>query len=141
MKNIFIVCALVLVFKEVTSTPTGAPVSVCHSMTPNHGNHQAQATEAPVKINLSKTFVNSGETLTVRVESIDPNYQFKGFMVQAKKANGSSEPVGIMEPADKLSKIIDCDGPTTATHLNPEFKNSMTFLWTAPEMTGNVQFQ
>lgn len=141
MMKFFIVCALIALFKEALTYPKGAPTSACLSMTPKHGEHLPQSSASPVEIVVTQTQVRPGDSVTVQIESIDPTFQFKGFMIQARRADATNEAVGTMAVADKNSKVIDCNGPTTITHIDRELKNSATVIWTAPEMNGNVQFQ
>lgn len=140
IKAAFILFASIAIIQEASAYPTGAPSSACGTMTPRHGDHLPKVSASPVNIVLSKTNVQPGETITVRLESIDPNFQFKGFMIQSR-AVGSNDLVGTMTPVDKHSKVVDCSGPTTATHADRDLKNSVTLEWTAPGAADNVQMQ
>jgi hypothetical protein len=138
MNQIFIVFFVAAIAALTSSYPTGAPPSACENLVPRHGNHQPQTSLPPVRIVLSQDKVRPGETIDVKVEGIDSDYTFKGFVIQARNAE-TNKLVGTMEVEDGNSHVLDCNGSNSVTQSNIELKNSVSVRWTAPATAGDVK--
>lgn len=111
-------------------------------MTPKHGNFVPQTTEAPVKIFLSKTQINAGESINFRIESIGQGFQYKGLIIQPRDSGDAETVVGTLSKTGDDAQIIDCGGLNTATHVNFEPKTVTSLIWTAPQdFAGKIRFQ
>lgn len=140
MKTAIVIFSVVVLATITSSYPTGAPPSSCGSSIPRHGNHVAQTTPPPVKIILSETKVQPGQAIEIKIVGIEPDYGYKGFLIQAKNVEDNAL-VGTMIPIGNGSRIVDCDGPKAVTQTNIDLKNTVTVNWKAPEVAGNVKIQ
>jgi hypothetical protein len=140
MKQISIVFFVVAIAALTSSYPTGAPPSACENLIPRHGNHQPQTSAPPVRIVFSQDKIRPGQTIEVKVEGIESDYAFKGFVIQARNVE-TNKLVGTMEPEDGNSHVLDCNGSTSVTQSNIELKNLVSVKWTAPATAGDVKIQ
>lgn len=122
---------------SVLSFPVGAPETVCNTMFPEHGG-VPQTTPAPVRILVSNNRVRPGQTVTFTIESTSGT--FRGFMLQTRLEAIAGRPIGTFLPGAGYS-IVNCEGPTTTTHVDNSDKTRQTFTWTAPQITGGVRAQ
>lgn len=121
--------------------PDGAPTSACQSLVPDH-YAPSEDSSSPVRVVLSNLKIKPGDTITVRIESIEKNFQFMGFIVQPRSVANTNSIIGTMKSGGSDTQIINCSGLTTATHTNNKMKSFVTTTWTAPtDFTGGVQFQ
>ncbi|KAK7099726.1 hypothetical protein V1264_022787 [Littorina saxatilis] len=137
------VILLTLAVSGVHGYPTGAPLTQCADMTPQHGVAARPIIPSiPYSVTMSKNTYYSGERHTVMV--MGGNSQFKGLMLQARDANGQRVGTFSLSPGDLSLKLLDCGGVagTAVTHTGRNLKNSVTVTWTAPMMDmGSVTFR
>lgn len=142
MKTVSVFLFISLSITFVTSFPNGVPSLACFLQSPSHGREEPQTSPAPIRIVLSQRRIRPGQTINIRIEGIDPNYQFRGFFIQPRNVVSPNSLVGTMDTNnDGVSQITDCSGPTTATHVDPELKKSVSVNWTAPQFVGGVRIQ
>lgn len=141
MKIILFIFAVLIIFPSTLSSPNGAPLAACDSETPNHGSNEPQNSSPPIRIVLSQTKIQPGQTINVRLEVLNSSYLFKGFMIQARNVVAPNNLLGTMKTNGKKSQIINCSGPTTATHVNSSPKSSVSVNWIAPQFTGGVRMK
>ena len=140
MKVLVVLCFLIA---SAAANSFGAPISACTTLTPQHGfNLLPQTSPLPVRIILSKTKILPGESIYITIESINPAFEFRGFLVQPRSVVAPHSPVGIMEwvNPDCYSRL-DCNGLTSATHVRRHARNTETFVWTAPKESGGIRVQ
>ena len=135
-----------LVFLSVFATialtsafPDGAPDSVCTTLLPNHGGFPL-ASPWPVRIVPSRNRIRPGATITLTVESINPSFEFRGFMMQPRNVVAPNNPLGTVVVGPGY-QTVNCGGPTTATQVNNDLRNRHVITWTAPQFTGGVRAQ
>jgi hemin uptake protein HemP len=121
-----------------TARRFGAPTSVCNTMQPNHSLNTPQTTPSPVRILLSKSFIKPNETITIRVEGINPTFTFLGFMIQTREVALAGRPMGTFHPGTNYY-IMDCGDRASATHSFDDRITFREFTWTAPNFTGQVR--
>lgn len=134
--KIFLIIALVAV-QYATALPGGAPTAACFTLSPMHGVNQPQTSPAPVTIEVERTSIRPGDTITIRLVA-NADFNFRGFIVQARNVVSPNSPIGTMTAGD-LSRVIDCTGQTTVTHVNNEPKSVVEFQWTAPPASAGVR--
>ncbi|KAH9491828.1 Cartilage matrix protein [Bulinus truncatus] len=112
----------------VNCYPSGIGVnSACSNLTPGHGA-SAQNDAPPYYIEINATTVNPGGNVTVTLNAI--NTPFKGFMIQARRADGSSsEPLGTF--VNTTQTRLACSG-AALVHSSSVDKTMIQFNWTAP---------
>ncbi|XP_059176709.1 putative ferric-chelate reductase 1 [Physella acuta] len=127
-----------LCFKTGNCFPNGANVdSSCSNLVPQHGA-SSQTSTPPYKITFTPTSYTAGQTVSVTI-SANPS-SFKGFMIQARRADGSSsERLGSFTPVANTQQA--CSGQALV-HTNSDSKSLLTFNWTpASTYLGNVVFR
>lgn len=118
---------------------SGAPNTVCGTMTPGHGVEQATANSYTITLAGATTY-REGQQIEVTI-----NGQFQGLLLQARKADGSSTtPYGtfVVNPANNV-KTISCNqvNDNSVTHASTAPKNNLVVTWTAPSSdVGDLQF-
>lgn len=140
MKSIFAIAIFALSATLAAAFPNGAPLAACVTLSPNHGLNPPQTTPLHVRVLPSRTNIRPGDTISLLISSTT-EFQFRGFLVQARGTAPPNNPLGTMIPLDTEAQVINCSGPTAATHTNRELKNSITVQWTAPLQTTTVRFQ
>lgn len=124
--------------------PTGAPESVCDTLTPFHGGGIPRQTGvAPYRIIPSAQSLSQGQTLRLEIEGNPPELAFGGFMVHARSTSPPYQVVGRFAPsADGLTKLTACGGPeNTVTHTSSSSKKNLGVEWQAPnDFVGEVIF-
>ena len=93
----------VLAIDRCLCHPTGAPVSVCHDLMPKH-KASPQTSSSP--FTLTARTLNASH-LELVIEGSDDT-AFKGFVIQAKRANASHEAIGRFVTSDANAKTINC---------------------------------
>ncbi|XP_014245063.1 putative ferric-chelate reductase 1 homolog [Cimex lectularius] len=119
----------------VSSYKSGAPVSMCASMTPSHAGVTPQKTSSPYKLVVSKT---EDETYIVDIQGS----RFAGFLIQARKNISVPESVGTFTTYPDYVKTLNCNGINNAiTHTHNKLKDGVEAEWEAPEdFAGQVTF-
>lgn len=141
MLNFACIFVLIVSLSATLAFPDGAPESVCTTKLPNHGS-LPQISAAPVRILLSRSSIRPGDTITITIESINPSFVFRGFMLQPRNVVSPNNALGTVVPNSAAGyQIVNCSGPTTATHINNSPRNVQTVTWTAPQFTGGVRAQ
>lgn len=124
--------------------PSGAPESVCDTLTPYHGGGiPPQQGVAPYRILPSAQSIAQGQTLRLEIAGNPPELSFGGFLVHARSTSPPYQVVGRFAPAaDGLSKLTDCGGSeNTVTHTSPAAKKTLGVEWQAPnDFVGEVIF-
>lgn len=135
-----IICFLIIASVAATlAFPDGAPESVCTTKFPDHG-FPPLASFPPVRILLSRNRIRPGDTITITIESINPAFMFRGFMLQPRNVVAPNSALGTVL-AGAGYQTVNCGGPTTATHVNNAPRNVQTITWTAPQFTGGIRAQ
>lgn len=141
MKKVFLIFALLVLVKNISAFPDGAPVAACFTLSPMHGGGQPQSGQPQVRMVISNTRIRPGQTISIRLESTNPNFQFRGFILQPRTVSAPNQPSGTMAAADANGRVINCSGLTTGTHTNREFKSAVVLNWTAPSTNVGVRLQ
>lgn len=127
-----------------TSYPSGAPESVCDTLTPFHGGGiPPQQGVAPYRIIPSAQSIAQGQTLRLEITGNPPELAFGGFMAHARSTVPPYQVVGRFAPsADGLTKLTDCGGQeNTVTHTSPSPKKALGIEWQAPsDFVGEIIF-
>ncbi|CAG2173904.1 unnamed protein product [Oppiella nova] len=123
---------------SVVSWPSGAPESVCNSLTPSHGESQARgADQSPYNLVQSHQDYNGGDRIKVTLNA-PQGYSFRGLIVQAYDPHTNAV-IGKFEAGKGLKTIDSC---SAVTHTDRRGKRSATLVWTAPNSgRGNVAFR
>ncbi|XP_066435973.1 putative defense protein 3 [Eleutherodactylus coqui] len=112
------------------SYPSGAPISACQTMKPQHDGVYPKPKPAPymMKIN-SSSYRNGG---AIQVQILGPPY--KGILLQARTYSKTT-PYGTWLEPPINTKILPCpENPLgSITHSNTNLKGkSTTYIWIAP---------
>ncbi|XP_059176714.1 putative ferric-chelate reductase 1 [Physella acuta] len=129
---------LVLWVGTVVCFPDGANVdNSCSDMVPQHGA-PAKTSTPPYTISFTPTSYTPGQQVTVHLRG--NGNTFKGFMIQAKRADGSSnELLGSFTAIAGTRQA--CNGQALI-HTESRDKSSKTFIWSPPaEDVGYVVFR
>ncbi|OWF49188.1 putative defense protein [Mizuhopecten yessoensis] len=130
----------------------GPPIGACVSMWPGH-EVDAQSTDPPYTITVSKNTYTPGEQLTVFVNTTDLNPEiqfFEGLIIQARRAKCShvhyQEAVGsfTLESGEDFLGLLNCQGGVNSTvaHRAHDHIYNRTFTWIAPSTSvGHVYFR
>lgn len=138
-KSAFLI--VIVLIAAALAFPDGAPESVCTTKLPDHGS-LPQLSASPVRVLVSRNRIRPGDTITITIESINPAFQFRGFMLQTRNVVAPNNALGtVVQNAAAGYQIVSCSGPTTATHVNSSPRNVQTITWTAPQFTGGVRAQ
>lgn len=93
---------------------------------------------------MSSSTVKQGDTLTVTIQSLDENYSFRGFIIQARNRADDTKVIGKFRVADGI-RTMDCEelpADSVATHTNSGPKSKVHVQWIAPKtFLGLVIFQ
>lgn len=137
-----LVCLLIIAsFASTLAFPNGAPESICFTKLPDHGS-LPQTSASPVRIVVSRNRVRPGDTIFIRIESINPAFEFRGFMMQTRNVVAPNSALGtVVQNTAAGYQVINCSGPTTATHIDAAPRNTQTITWTAPQFTGGIRAQ
>ncbi|KAG4075624.1 hypothetical protein HA402_003449 [Bradysia odoriphaga] len=131
----------------LTSTfafPDGAPTAACTSLIPQHG--QQLNFDLPLEVLFSSTSVSAGSLLTVSLRALNGtvfgDFQFRGFIVQARIDDGSGRVVGFFETGPGVRHVV-C--PTlypesSVTHTIHDDKAFIQFNWRAPADVGGSPY-
>ncbi|XP_054153725.1 putative ferric-chelate reductase 1 [Oppia nitens] len=139
MQIIIQFCLVVLLGTVVNSWPSGAPESVCNTLTPKHGESQARGAESS-PYNLVQSHQDYVARDRIKVTLSAPQGQsFRGLIVQAYDPHTGAA-IGKFEAGKGLKAIDSC---AAVTHTDRRGKRSATLVWTAPESGrgGNVAFR
>ncbi|XP_059176710.1 putative ferric-chelate reductase 1 [Physella acuta] len=129
---------LVLWVGTVVCFPDGTNVdNSCSDMVPQHGA-PAKTSTPPYTISLTPASYTPGQQVTVHLRG--KGNTFKGFMIQAKRADGSSnELLGSFTAIAGTRQA--CNGQALI-HTESRDKSTKTFIWTPPaEDVGYVVFR
>jgi hypothetical protein len=136
--------ALTLFSLSASGFRFGAPPAACNTMYPGH-NHVSQTSPSPVRILFSKTRVKPDEMVEVTIESINPNFNFRGFMMQMRVDDFFGQPIGTFSDDHDFDVwhyfSMECDGRSSASHIRSDLKNVMKMLWKAPSVPARVRAQ
>ena len=141
MKKICVIFVIFSCASLASAFSSGAPIAACSTQSPNHFRNSPQTSSPPIRIVLSQNRIRPGQTINIRVEGINANFLFLGFFIQPRNVVAPNNIVGTMDPNGPDSQIIDCSGPTTATHVDSDPKSSVSVNWTAPQMNGGVRIK
>ncbi|KAK6486952.1 putative defense protein 3 [Huso huso] len=107
---------------------TGAPVTACSLMKPDHGL-EASTTAAPYNLQVSGSTYNPGQNITV---TINGTSEYKGFLLQAREPS-TSKIVGTWLSPPNNTKLLECTGSNAVTHANNQLKTGLVYTWMAPK--------
>ncbi|CRK94858.1 CLUMA_CG008350, isoform A [Clunio marinus] len=135
---------LFMCVNHILAFRTGAGTSACATMMPNHEGNVPQTTEPPYTISVSSNNVIQGEVLTVTIEDPSRIFQFRGFLIQARPSQASTEVIGTFFESPNARNVA-CVGnfpvDSVSTHRDSTLKSSITLRWQAPQnFRGTVQF-
>uniref|UniRef100_A0A2C9LHA0 Reelin domain-containing protein n=1 Tax=Biomphalaria glabrata TaxID=6526 RepID=A0A2C9LHA0_BIOGL len=116
--------------------PDGLNVdTACNTMVPNHGT-SAQSSQSPYKIQLASSSYTPGVPVSVTIYSTSA--QFKGFMIQARKADGTQSD-GYFTV---ITGTIQACSNKALVQSNSNAKASLTFNWNPPSTAvGDITFK
>lgn len=138
----FVIFCVILRFQCSWTFSSGAGLSACETMTPNHGLNQPQISLSPVTITLSTQNVRQGEFLTVTLEGQD-GFEFRGFMIQLRTLTEELNVVGRFEIKEGMRTVF-CSFPqdSVATHTSATPRTKIELTWQAPTtFVGIANFQ
>lgn len=112
----------------------------CYNMTPLHGDNVAADSIAPVQIIPHAIKINRGQQMKVSLRSVESNYTFRGFFLQAR---GHANQILGNFIVQNGTKVIDCaNSYSTVTHADPSLKSTLVLVWKAPSnYRGGFRFQ
>ncbi|KAH9515375.1 hypothetical protein Btru_014294 [Bulinus truncatus] len=128
---------LLLSAVQIHCYPNGDNVdTACNSLTPGHGVN-AQTSSNPYKITFSPASYTPGVKVTVTISTLTGS-GFKGFMIQARKADDSiSDGSWDVVSGTKLA----CN-EKALVHADNTLRVSLTSRWTPPStLAGNIIFK
>ncbi|XP_030848234.1 neurogenic locus Notch protein-like isoform X4 [Strongylocentrotus purpuratus] len=130
-----------LVFCQVQNSnayPTGAVISACGDMTPNHG-FSAQTSVSPYSITVSSAFYQPGQQMTVTISTNTGSLALKGILLQARRT-GTDQIIGTWSLLGTTGfQTLACSGANSAvTHTsNADKPAAFQFRWTPPDVNGD----
>jgi len=101
--------ALMTYLHHIESYPSGAPSSTCSDMAPKHHGAAAQQSSSPFVVTPEKHSVAPGSKLKLMMASTTGT-RFKGFLLQARKPEGSDAAIGQFTALPNLTKAFTCAG-------------------------------
>eukprot|EP00736_Rhodelphis_marinus_P004686 Rmarinus@m.24277 len=143
MKFVFLCVSWVLyALVAVRALPNGSPIC---TNTPGHGA-VLQTTSINIGFSLRDATTNeqvssmvSGYTYELTLSRTDNTESFIGYVVYALDAEGGY--IGDVLPIDSVSQTVECDSATGVTHTGEDYKEAVSFLYTAPFTSSpNVTF-
>jgi Reeler domain len=122
------------------SLSAGAPDLACNNLTPQHGTTVPQTSPFPASVEVP-IGIESGSTVQVRIFGINPDFVFRGFMIQAKPLDNVGT-LGIFRPVDANAQQLNCFSQvgSTATHTSSTVKSEVVLEWEAPIVTTPIPF-
>ncbi|CAF3874465.1 unnamed protein product [Rotaria sp. Silwood2] len=134
--NLFIYHLLVFVLTSIKpghSNPGGAPVRVCASMIPNHGNTAPQQCSSKYTVESDKSEYYASDTVHITVRGSTNNDQFKGILLIAKTIT-SEQIIGTWTTTNANIKTLSCNdiANTGITHNSASDKSSIDAVWYPP---------
>ncbi|KAK0059260.1 ferric-chelate reductase 1 isoform X3 [Biomphalaria pfeifferi] len=140
MSLLYQVLILLTYIYQVNSHASGTNVDLaCFDLIPQHGP-VSQKSPPPYSISFSPTSFTPGDNVTVALTSTSTG--FKGFMVQARRADTSQnqDPLGSFYIGSNSQ--LACSGGKAMVHSSNDVKSNLTLIWTAPAaFIGNVNFR
>ena len=135
LKLIYIASFCIL---NAVSSPGGAPLTACETMTPIHGANQDQTGDLPLKV-IVETPIVSGQLISIRIEGTDILQSFGGFLVQARTQN--EELIGTFHLSENVG-VTNCRNifGSSATHISSTQKTAVDIMWEAPITTELIVF-
>ncbi|ESO84560.1 hypothetical protein LOTGIDRAFT_77223, partial [Lottia gigantea] len=123
----------------VYSYGIGAPSNACINLTPGHGTSE-QTSAIPYTVSLSKTTYEESGQITVTVAGSNAH---QGLLIQARKNDGSTTPVGTFGQPSANTKTTSCTKSADSwTHSSTASKQTSTAVWTAPSSNvGQIVFK
>jgi len=118
---------------------SGAPPDACEFLSPGHG-FEPQPRESPFTIMVNATSIERGGSVQITVTGSE---EFAGFIIQARPDPIIYFVIGKFDIVEEVyGKVVNCsDESDTVTHNSNELKQTVSFLWTAPEnFQGTVFF-
>ncbi|KAL1124125.1 hypothetical protein AAG570_001895 [Ranatra chinensis] len=108
---------------------SGAPVSTCGTMKPEHGVNETNE-NFEYRLDFKPSRIKSGGNVEITIGGGN----FRGFLIQARVGD---TPVGKFIVKDQFKNVmhlLDCaDGSKNAvTHSDPSDKSSVSVTWSAP---------
>ncbi|XP_062597599.1 ferric-chelate reductase 1-like [Saccostrea cucullata] len=146
------VCLLtILVFmtSSVSAYSQGAGAQACSSLTPWHSANQPQTNPVPYVITVSKTSYRPLEQVVVTIQACK-GYSFKGFLIQPRLAQFSTQDVkiGVFGMYSNAPYQYTCPDSRNGirgqalTHTSSEDKTKIRIVWQAPRVPqGHVVFR
>ncbi|PNF24839.1 putative ferric-chelate reductase 1 [Cryptotermes secundus] len=137
--------AVLTLLHSTASYPSGAPSSTCSTLSPKHSSVPAQQSSSPYAVTPGKPSIAPGSKLRLMMTSTTGT-PFKGFMLQARKPEGSDSAIGQFTALPNLTKTFTCPGgyqnsQNTVTHADPSKRDNLEFEWEAPDYyEGSVIF-
>ena len=136
-------CLLAFPISFISGYPSGAPDRVCGTLTPRHGESEAQTVQSPYALSVDETSIGQGDTVEVVIKSINGQDFFRGFLAVVRSADSNDDvPWGTFTSEDtNLAQVKDCLGyfNSSATHVSSDDKTQVNLQWTAPQREGNYK--
>jgi hypothetical protein len=82
---------------------------MCSSLSPKHNNVPAQQSSSPFAVTPGKPSIAPGSKLKLMITSTTGT-PFKGFMLQARKPEGSDSAIGQFTALPNFTKSFTCPG-------------------------------
>ncbi|XP_059176713.1 putative ferric-chelate reductase 1 [Physella acuta] len=125
LQTIVLICAVTV--RTALGYNTGIGLDpACENLTPQHGA-QAQTSTSPYTISFTPASYTPGQPVSVTISGAP----FRGFMIQARRAAGSSTTMlGSFTVVDNTRQA--CSGSQALVHSSGNDKTSLTFNWIPP---------
>ncbi|NP_001091819.1 putative defense protein [Bombyx mandarina] len=138
------VVMLVMTSRVSEARSTGAPLSACRDMMPQH-NATAQTSPPPYTITTDAQSVAPGDSVEVVIAGKLPEDTLRGYLLQARQGDDILGTFSL-EDGDVFSQLINCGKPGNAVthkkHDNKEDKRQVRVRWSPPQgLTGEVVFR
>lgn len=124
--------------KIVLSYSNGAGSEACEDLQPQHGPFGPTEGESPVEVLFESDVVTAGQLIELHLNSRDPGFLYRGFMIQARVVDPESNVPGRVVGTFELTagvQYVQC--PTlppnsVVTQTTNTDRNSIQLLWRAP---------
>lgn len=131
MLTIVFVSIFSALFRRGLCYPSGAPVSQCGNMVPNHGV-SGQTGPSPYKIKINQSYYMAGQNVNVSIESSGTANIIRGYLIQARM-KGSSAATGMWKMPPRNGKYLSCGNDQVFPSTVKLENHSMMFKYVMPE--------
>ncbi|CAF1221499.1 unnamed protein product [Adineta steineri] len=112
--------------------PTGAPDTICGTMTPGHGV-SSQTCSSKYTLKSDKSQYGTSDVIHITVNGSTSTDVFEGVLLVAKTQT-SGQVIGTWVVVSSTTRVVNCDGiaNTGITHISNDNKLSVEALWYPP---------